>query len=163
MSGERKMVMNISTGTGTLAHELVHPLLAEDFPAVPAWFNEGFASLFEQSNTNRDGKIVGLLNWRLPGLQRAITKGTDVPLETLLKTNIAQFYGDNTGVNYATARYVCYWLQEKDLLLKFYKEFKETLKDDATGQFALEKVTGMKIADFDKVWREFVQKLDYRR
>ena len=32
MSGERKMVMNIGTGTGTLAHELVHPLLAEDFP-----------------------------------------------------------------------------------------------------------------------------------
>src|SRR5438552_76570 len=49
MSRERKMVMNISTGTGTLAHELVHPLLAEDFPAVPSWFNEGFASLFEPS------------------------------------------------------------------------------------------------------------------
>ena len=46
MSRERKMVMNISTGTGTLAHELVHPLLAEDFPGVPSWFNEGFASLF---------------------------------------------------------------------------------------------------------------------
>jgi len=49
MSRERKMVMNISTGTGTLAHELVHPLLSEDFPGVPSWFNEGFASLFEQS------------------------------------------------------------------------------------------------------------------
>ena len=32
MAKERKMVMNIGTGTGTLAHELVHPLLGEDFP-----------------------------------------------------------------------------------------------------------------------------------
>ena len=67
MSGERKMVMNIATGTGTLAHELVHPLLAEDFPNVSSWFNEGFASLYEQSGS-RGSRMMGFVNWRLPGL-----------------------------------------------------------------------------------------------
>ncbi len=163
LAGERKMVMNISTGTGTLAHELVHPLLAEDFPDVPAWFNEGFASLFEMSETNRDGRIVGLVNWRLPGLQQAMRKGTAISLPDLVKTNLAQFYADNTGVNYATARYLIYWLQEKELLLAFYNEFKATVKVDGTGRNALETVTGKKLDEFEPEWREFVKKLEYRR
>src|SRR5256885_11482581 len=45
---ENVMVMNVSTGTGTLVHELVHALIAPDFPGVPAWFNEGLGSLYEQ-------------------------------------------------------------------------------------------------------------------
>jgi hypothetical protein len=44
----RVMLMNVSTGTGTLVHELTHALIEPDFPGVPSWFNEGFASLFEQ-------------------------------------------------------------------------------------------------------------------
>ena len=163
LSGERKMVMNISTGTGTLAHELAHPLLAEDFPEVPAWFNEGFASLFEMSTTSREGRVVGLVNWRLPGLQQAMRKGAAISLPDLVKTNIAQFYADNSGVNYATARYLVYWLQEKDLLLKFYNEFKATVRADGTGRAALEAVLGRKLDEFEPEWREFVKKLEYRR
>ena len=44
------MLMNISTGGGTLVHELVHALIRPDFPNVPTWFNEGLASLYEQSS-----------------------------------------------------------------------------------------------------------------
>ncbi len=163
LSGERKMVMNISTGTGTLAHELVHPLLGEDFPGVPSWFNEGFASLFEQSDTKRDGTIVGKPNWRLPGLQRALKKDELMPLEDVLKTTSTEFYSDTTGLHYAVARYLCYWLQEKGLLLKFYKAWKESRKDDANGIATLEKVTGVKLAEFEKTWREFVREIEYER
>src|SRR5215204_2815526 len=98
MSRERKMVMNISTGTGTLAHELVHPLLSEDFPGVPSWFNEGFASLFEQSG-ERKGKMVGFVNWRLPKLKQILKIGRGIPLTDLMKTTTEQFYGeDDRGV-----------------------------------------------------------------
>jgi len=45
-------------------HEIVHPFMAANFPDCPAWFNEGLASLYEQSS-ERDGKIIGLTNWRL--------------------------------------------------------------------------------------------------
>jgi hypothetical protein len=161
MSGERKMVMNIATGTGTLAHELVHPLLAEDFPTVPSWFNEGFASLFEQSTTTREGRMVGLVNWRLPGLKRAMKEKRSITLDELLATDTNAFYGDDKGVNYATARYLCLWLQERDLLLKFYKEFKAKAKEDPSGKASLEKIAGKKLDELDKTWRAWVETLEY--
>src|SRR5581483_7282418 len=52
---DRVMMMNVSTGLGTLVHEL----------NVPDWFNEGLASLYEQSSIQGD-KIEGHENWRLP-------------------------------------------------------------------------------------------------
>ena len=33
--------MNISTGGGTLVHEIVHPFIEANFPACPPWLNEG--------------------------------------------------------------------------------------------------------------------------
>ena len=38
-SEKRTLVMNISTGTGTLVHEMVHALGDFDFPCIPDWFN----------------------------------------------------------------------------------------------------------------------------
>jgi len=160
MSGERKMVMNISTGTGTLAHELVHPLLAEDFPEVPSWFNEGFASLYEQSG-ERNGKMTGFVNWRLPGLHKALKSGKAVSFRDLLGFSASQFYGEERGVNYATARYLCLYLQEHGQLIRFYPEFRAGRKDDRTGAAALEKVTGKKIEALEAAWREWVLELRY--
>ena len=162
MSRERKMVMNISTGTGTLAHELVHPLLAEDFPGVPSWFNEGFASLFEQSG-ERGGKMVGFVNWRLPKLKQMLKIGKGVALPDLMKTTTEQFYGeDDRGVNYATARYLCLYLQEHKLLIPFFQEFKKTAKTDPTGALAFERATGKKPADLEPSWRDWVLSLKYQ-
>ena len=69
---EKALIMNIATGGGTLVHEIVHPFMAANFPKCPAWFNEGLGSLYEQSGSSREGKIIGLTNWRLAGLQKAI-------------------------------------------------------------------------------------------
>ena len=154
------MVMNIATGTGTLAHELVHPLLAEDFPQVPSWFNEGFASLFEQSGP-RNGKMVGFVNWRLPGLHKALKSDKSVSFKDLLGYTATQFYGEERGVNYATARYLCMCLQENGQLIPFYKQFKATPKEDPTGAAALEKVTGKKLDALEAEWRTWVLKLKY--
>jgi hypothetical protein len=158
MSHERKMVMNISTGLGTLAHGMVHPLVAEDFPSIPSWFNEGFASLYEQSG-ERGGKMVGYVNWRLRGLQKALREGKAVPFRDLLKTSAEQFYGDDRGVNYATARYLCLYLQETGKLVEFYKAFRAAVDEDPTGAATLEKTAGRKIEDLDKVWQEWVLRL----
>ena len=49
--------MNISTGGGTLVHEIVHPFVAANFPNCPAWFNEGLGSLYEQS-----GEVNGAIH-----------------------------------------------------------------------------------------------------
>ncbi len=162
MSRERKMVMNISTGTGTLAHELVHPLLSEDFPGVPSWFNEGFASLFEQSG-ERGGKMAGFVNWRLPKLRQLLKINKAVPLADLMKTTTEQFYGeDDRGVHYAAARYLCLYLQDHGLLIPFFKEFKATASDDPTGAKTMQKITGKTPAELEPVWRDWVLGLRYQ-
>jgi len=158
MSCERKMVMNISTGTGTLAHELVHPLLAEDFEDVPSWFNEGFASLYEQSRQNDDGRMEGLVNWRLPGLQRSLK---EVSLREVMETSTKEFYGERTGANYATARYLCLYLQEQGRLVDFYKEFKQSCAADPTGITSLEKVTTRTLPELEADWKKWVRTLRY--
>lgn len=161
LSSERKMIMNIATGTGTLAHELVHPLLEEDFENVPPWFNEGFASLFEQSMHQEDGSMKGLVNWRLPALQKAITKKQITPLKEILSMSRDDFYEENSGLNYAQARYLCLFLQEKDLLVKFYKKIKELSEKDKTGIKAIEEVYKKNIDKLQKDWEEWVSTLEF--
>ncbi len=155
------LIMNIETGGGTLVHEIVHPFIRANFPNCPAWFNEGLASLYEQSS-ERKGKILGLTNWRLKGLKEAIRRGNTVPFEKLLSTSTNQFYNDSRGVHYAQARYLCYYLQEKGLLRKFYREFRAGWKEDPTGSKSLKKVLGKgDLRAFKKHWEDFVLKLKF--
>src|SRR6185295_17675326 len=112
------MLMNISTGGGTLVHELVHALIKPDFPAVPSWFNEVLASLYEQCNLNGD-EITGLKNWRLPALKKAIRENQLRPIDEMIAD--PNFYDrEHVGLNYAQARYLLMYLQEKKLLTKYY-------------------------------------------
>ncbi|HTF57308.1 MAG TPA: hypothetical protein VK661_08755 [Planctomycetota bacterium] len=159
MASERKMALNLGTGLGTLQHELVHPLIGEDFPGVPAWFNEGFASLFEHAARKEDGQLQGLVNWRLWDLKRAFQERREVRLATLMETNTDEFYGDERGVHYATARYFCIYLQRQNLLVRYYQEFRATVNADPTGKAALERVTRKSLADFEKEWRTWVTDL----
>jgi hypothetical protein len=156
------LIMNIETGGGTLVHEIVHPYMRANFPDCPAWFNEGMGSLFEQSE-DRNGHICGLTNWRLPALQEAIQKNKIPSFEKLLSTTTDEFYGggSNYSHNYAQARYLCYYLQEKGLLPKFYREFRSTAGQDKTGLKALRKVLGTDdLKQFQKGWKLFVLRLN---
>lgn len=158
-SYHKALVMNIGTGGGTLVHEIVHPFIEANFPDCPSWFNEGLASLYEQS-AEKDGQIVGLTNWRLAGLQRAIKNKTNPSFKDLLSTTRKEFYDDETGVHYAQARYLCYYLQEKGLLVKFYQEFTKNSATDPTGYKTVQKVLGERnMITFQKNWEDFVLKL----
>ncbi len=162
MPSERKMVMNIATGLGTLAHEMVHPLNEADFPSIPSWFNEGFASLYEQSYYLRDGSIRGDVNWRLPGLQKAMRNENHPRLKSVMETSTSEFYGMNSGLNYAAARYLCHYLQEQGKLVEFYQSFRDGAKDDPSGVQTLEKVLGKKLDEFQPEYEKFVLELNYR-
>ncbi len=159
----RALIMNIATGGGTLVHEIVHPYMRANFPACPPWFNEGMGSLYEQS-TERDGHIRGLTNWRLAGLQRAIKDGRLLSFEKLTALNGREFYGDPNGYGsyYGQSRYLCYYLQEKNLLVEFYREFVAHHADDPTGFRTLKKVLGEPdMVAFQKKWEEFVSRLTF--
>jgi hypothetical protein len=156
---DKALIMNISTGGGTLVHEIVHPFMEANFPACPAWLNEGMGSLYEQCG-EQDGHIYGFVNWRLPGLQKAI-KADQVPSFAVLTAKDRDtFYGDTSGVNYAQSRYLCYYLQEKGLLVKFYKQFLANQRRDPTGFETLKAVLGESDMDgFKKKWEKYVSQL----
>lgn len=157
---KRVMLMNISTGTGTLVHELTHALVRFDFPDIPSWFNEGLGSLYERCSIDND-EIMGYVNWRLPALQEAIQNNKLQSLEKLMKTSEDEFYGDNSDVNYSQARYLCMYLQEKGLLKKFYKEFRNTYSNDPTGITQIENITGIKLNTLEKDYVNWVKGLKY--
>ena len=155
-SEHKALIMNIGTGGGTLVHEIVHPFMEANFPACPPWFNEGMGSLYERVG-EEDGHIWGYVNWRLPGLQKAIRAGNLTPFEKLLAMDPNTFYGDRSGVNYAQSRYLCYYLQEKGLLVKFYKQFHARQKNDPNGFQTLKAVLGESdMNQFQRKWERFV-------
>jgi len=157
----RALFMNISTGGGTLVHEMVHPLMATNFPACPSWFNEGLASLYEQCG-ERDGRIQGFTNWRLAGLQSAIRAGSLPSFEALMSTTERGFYDEDPGSNYGQARYLCYYLQEKGLLTRYYREFRANAKTDPTGYETLRSVLGdPDMPTFQRDWEAWVLALHY--
>ena len=162
-SEHKALVMNIRTGGGTLVHEIVHPFIDTNFPDCPSWFNEGLASLYEQSQGKGDD-IVGLTNWRLAGLQKAI-KSNQVPsFRTLTATSTQEFYNEDPGTNYSQARYLCYYLQEKGILTQFYHTFHAAFAKDPTGYKTLQSVLGTKdMAAFKKGWEKYVLKLRFGR
>ena len=154
------MLMNVGTGTGTLVHELVHALMAPDFPDSPDWFNEGLASLYEQCSLDGD-TITGHENWRLPALQQAIRDGELRPLEEMIGDD--DFYGEaRVGINYAQARYLMFYLQQKRLLPTYYERFRDNVKDDPTGFATLKAVLKTDdLTQFEKDWRKWVLTLRF--
>jgi len=153
------LVMNIETGGGTLCHEIVHAMMPTNFPECPAWFNEGLASLYEQCE-QRAGRLVGLTNWRLKGLQQKIQAQSLVSFRTLMSFNTQQFYNESRGDHYAQARYLCYYLQEKQLLVKFYQAFINNVENDPAGYETLKGLLGVQsegeMDEFQRDWEKWV-------
>lgn len=156
----RTVVVNFSTGPGTLIHELTHALADFDFPAMPAWFNEGLASLHEQSQfeTTSDGvRILGLDNWRLPILRQAIRAGRLPTIGTLVE---GDFRGGDVSLNYAHARYLCRYLQSRCLLREYYVACRQQQATDPTGLKTLLEVTGARsLHDLDASFRQWIASL----
>jgi hypothetical protein len=161
LSSRRALVMNIKPGYGTLTHELVHPFMHQAWPETPAWINEGVASLFEFPYED-GGHLKGRVNWRLPGLQRALPTGSVPTFFELTHMSDDVFYEDEAGVNYAAARYLCFWLQEHGLLTRFMKRALELKATDPTGHQALSEVLGGDPERRRAEWERFVLALRKR-
>ncbi len=157
----RTLVLNLGTGQGTLLHELTHALMDFDFPQAPDWFNEGLASLHEQSRfrSSDDGPwIEGLVNWRLEGLQAVTRAGQLASLSRLMEN--PYFRGPGEGTNYAQARYFCLYLQQRGLLAEFYRAFRQRHANDPRGQRSLsEAFPNVAIEELDRDFQQWVLQL----
>jgi len=136
----RALLADLSTGDGTLVHELVHALMEPDFPGAPDWFNEGLGSLYEQCRFE-GAKLRGRPNWRLPLLHRAASSGRLPALAALFDLDRGRFYGEGSPEHYALARALCLHLEQRGLLERFYRRFRDRFADDPTGRRQLLEVT----------------------
>ena len=158
---DNALIMNINTGGGTLVHEIVHPFMHSNFPGCPPWFDEGLASLYEQCR-EKNGHIHGLTNWRLEGLQKAIEQDLVPSFKTLTSMNAYKFYNEDKGTNYGQARYLCYYLQEKGLLVKFYHDFYKHQAQDPSGYNTLKRILDEEDMNaFKKKWEKYVLTLTF--
>ncbi len=159
---DRRLVMNITTGGGTLVHELTHALIDYDFPCVPDWFNEGLACLHEECEAQAWGRgaLVGRVNWRLPALQQAMASGKLRPLRELMTMD--DFRGPQETLNYAQARYFCMYVQTCGALARFYKAFRDGYRDDHTGLSYVEEVMGRRrLETIEREFLTWVRRLRY--
>jgi len=154
----RTMVVNIDTGGGTLVHELTHALIPYDFPHAPDWINEALASLHEQCRVEEDG-IVGLPNWRLRDLQKALATGTLRPLADLVTKD--DFRENQPGLNYAQARYFAMYLQHRGKLRDFYCYYRDHGTGERAAVAAIEHVFGESIDDVERSFLAWVNTLQF--
>ncbi len=158
----RAIVMNAAPGLGTLSHELVHPLVEEDFPDAPLWLNEGIASLYEAPALGKPGEIRGVRNWRHPRLAAALRSKTErdkVSLTKLFTLGDDAFRDDDEALHYAAARYLCQWLESRGKLWEFYAKFRDNHASDPRGERAFSEVVGTSPADAQAAWSKWVLSL----
>lgn len=156
--GERRIVLNLATGRGTLTHELSHVLALFDFPEMPEWFDEGLAALHEEAVFSDDGLIlVGTSNWRMSLLRDALRQKKLPALESVIRTQ--SFRGEGEGLNYALVRCFCLYLQDRGLLSHYYRKFRSTVKDDPSGINTLCELLEVRSGDeLDIEFRAWLQK-----
>ena len=154
---EHRLIVNVSTGEGTLAHELTHALSHADFPTLPEWLDEGLASLFEECEFSRDGqRLIGLENWRGAAIRQAANSRTLRSISELINE---QFAVADATLDYAQARYLCLYLQEKQLLEPFYRKCRSRSKNDRNGHEVLQSLFGGRdIKDIDDDFQAWLKR-----
>jgi hypothetical protein len=119
---------------GTMYHELFHLIIRTDLGDIPAFLDEGLASLYSVSRWENKKLIGDHRPWRLDELREA-RYATDrylkiPPLEKLINYSWGEFDGQETknvcqvAVNYALSNFIMIYLQEKNLLQQMVTAFK---------------------------------------
>ena len=123
MPNKRTAIANVGASIGNLRHELVHPLLGDDYPAIPAWLNEGIASLYGSAKLGKKG-FTFLVNYRLRDLQKALKADTLPSLAELASSTPIDVHGPNAMMYYAYARYVLLFADKQGTLSQLYAELR---------------------------------------
>lgn len=154
---DHRIVINLATGEGTLAHELTHALAHADFPSMPEWFDEGLASLHEECVFSENGlRLVGMPNWRRTPLQEALRRGQ---LRSVIEFTSERFAApERAHIDYAQSRYLCLYLQERGLLEPFYRKCRSRTATDPTGIHSLcELVHVQSTGEFDTLFQDWLR------
>jgi len=141
--GRQTVLVNLAEGDGGLLHELTHVLMDADFPAAPHWLQEGLAALHEASDVRTCGesaasgisRLVPHHNWRLTVLRRAVAENRLPQVKELITAS--DFRGSSESLDYAYARYFCWFLHDRGKLRQLYVTLRERSAPDPTGAATL--------------------------
>ena len=143
-----------------MTHEFTHALHNADLDPLgqehAIWVSEGLGSLFEAGEFQGE-TLVPADTFRLAAMQQAGRRGRLIPLQRLISMDQKAFVA-NAVVNltYGQSGSLMLYLHERNLLRPFYETYKATFEQDKTAKLALEKVTGMTIAELDTHWKHWM-------
>jgi hypothetical protein len=118
---------------GTLYHELFHLIVRTDAGDIPAWLDEGLASLYSVYHWNSDILEGSQSTWRLNQLRHDYLSATHTRLpllKELINFNWEEYNGGeeinlcNASVNDALSNHFMIYLQQKELLQPLVAAFK---------------------------------------
>lgn len=150
------IVIRYVSWKGSIFHEVTHRFIKADFPNAPSWFDEGFASLNEKANF-KNGNLIADFSFRIIPLRRALEDKTYTGIQYLMETNDDELYGKRTSFYYGQSRYLLMYLQEDGLLVKYYREFRDTYETDETGITQLTSITGKTINDLEEEYLQYIK------
>jgi hypothetical protein len=134
----RIAIANVGQSIGNLRHELVHPLIGDDFSGIPAWLNEGIASLYGTARPTKAG-FEFLVNYRLRDLHRAMAHGELPTLAELATSTDEDVRGHRAPTFYAMSRYVLLYVDRRGQLGALYAALRDASGDRDAQRAVLEK------------------------
>lgn len=117
----RVVIANLSTPLGNLRHELAHALIADAFGHLPAWLDEGLASLYNEAIWKKGRYIFGQTH-RLWQLRKVKSNGRLPDFATLAASGEREVYGENYYVYYSMGRFISLYIDKKGRLGEFVQE-----------------------------------------
>lgn len=172
--GRRTVLVNLAEGDSGLLHELTHVLMDADFPDAPHWLQEGLAALHEGCDVHTSGghdaatgsedELSGLRetqaeatqliphhNWRWTVLKLAAAENRLPPVKELISES--PFRGAGEALDFAYARYFCWFLQERGKLQPLYVTLRARPATDPAGAATLLELLDRQ--DWESVDRNF--------
>jgi hypothetical protein len=119
----RLVAANLSQPLGNLRHELAHALANDALGPLPAWLDEGMASLYNQASRSKAGRLRLGTTYRLDQLRAARASGTLPDLDALARSTAREVYGARSRAFYSLGRFLMLHLDEREQLRPFLKAF----------------------------------------
>jgi hypothetical protein len=117
----RAVIANLSTPLGNLRHELAHALIADAFGHLPAWLDEGLASLYNEAIWLKNRYLFGQTH-RLQQLRKARSDGKLPDFETLAASGEKEVYGKDYYIYYSLGRFISLYIDKQGRLGEFVQE-----------------------------------------
>ena len=160
---DRKQLVAADLGP-TLRHEYAHVLhwrhntrLAQRHPV---WIQEGLCSLPEDLEPDPQTALDRAVpNWRTNSTKRLASALALPPVRDFVRIPRDRFTSHRPLANYAIARTIMLFLEDRGQLRDFYRIYTETIEDDPTGYRALIEVSGLSAHEFDRAFRLWLRDL----